>query len=264
MNSKINKGREQFNDENYEKALTYFDSISDDDEDYDYVLIFKITCLMELERYDKALFLIDSLLAEQSDSEFLCYEKVRCHIALGEKQEAFVALKKLERVIDNDNKQVIFDIARFYKSLNDFKNALIFCNRALAIDGNFEEALYEKSLIGIALENDEIVNNATDKLLSISGGVQSKIIPVFLLKLYLGKYGECVDIVDNYLYDLDVEESEMLKTVVFNQLCDYLDVNIHLTEEIDLSINDAIDLLMKYDKNGVRYGVINDAGYMIM
>lgn len=183
MNSKINKGREQFNDENYEKALTYFDSISDDDEDYDYVLIFKITCLMELERYDKALFLIDSLLAEQSDSEFLCYEKVRCHIALCEKQEAFVALKKLERVIDNDNKQVIFDIARFYKSLNDFKNALIFCNRALAIDGNFEEALYEKSLIGIALENDEIVNNATDKLLSISGGVQSKIIPVFIKTL---------------------------------------------------------------------------------
>ena len=44
MDSKINKGRIEFNDENYEKALTYFDAVGEDDEDYDYVLIFKITC----------------------------------------------------------------------------------------------------------------------------------------------------------------------------------------------------------------------------
>ena len=99
MNSKINKGRLQFNDENYEKALNYFDEVDEDDEDYDYVLIFKISCLMELERYDKALFLIDSLLGEDSGDELLLYEKIRCHIALDEKIEALDTLKEFEKVI---------------------------------------------------------------------------------------------------------------------------------------------------------------------
>lgn len=75
MNSKITKGRTEFNDENYEEALKYFDEVREDDEDYMYVLMFKITCLMELERYDKALFLIESLLAEDPEDEFLLYEK---------------------------------------------------------------------------------------------------------------------------------------------------------------------------------------------
>ena len=85
MNSKIKKGRVKFNDENYEEALKYFNEVSEDDEDYMYVLIFKITCLMELERYDKALFLIESLLREDPEDELLLYEKIRCHIALNEK-----------------------------------------------------------------------------------------------------------------------------------------------------------------------------------
>ena len=34
MNSKIDKGRIEFNDENYETALKYFDEVSEDDEDY--------------------------------------------------------------------------------------------------------------------------------------------------------------------------------------------------------------------------------------
>ena len=40
MNAKIKKGRIEFNDENYESALKYFDEVGEDDEDYMYVLIF--------------------------------------------------------------------------------------------------------------------------------------------------------------------------------------------------------------------------------
>ena len=31
MDSKINRGRMEFNDENYEKALLYFDAVDEDD-----------------------------------------------------------------------------------------------------------------------------------------------------------------------------------------------------------------------------------------
>ena len=41
MNSKIKKGRVKFNDANYEEALNYFNQVSEDDEDYTYVIIFK-------------------------------------------------------------------------------------------------------------------------------------------------------------------------------------------------------------------------------
>lgn len=264
MNSKINKGRIEFNDENYEKALTYFDAIEEDDEDYDYVLIFKITCLMELEKYDQALFLIDSLLAEDGEDELLMYEKIRCHIALDEKAEALDTLKKFERIIPKDNKNMMLDVARFYKFLGEYKKALKFCNGALHIDDDFEEAIYEKSLVAIALGNDEIVDNCANKLMDVAGDDQYKILPIFLLKLYCGKFDDCVGIIDDLEDKFQDETCDMLRTVVFNQLCEKLDVNIHLTEDIDLSVGDAIGLLLDYEQTGIKCGIINDANFIIM
>lgn len=264
MNSKIDKGRIEFNDENYEKALAYFDAVDEDDEDYDYVLIFKITCLMELEKYDKALFLIDSILAEDSDDELLLYEKIRCHIALDEKAEALGTLKKFERIVPKDNKNMILDVARFYKFLGEHRMALRFCNMALHIDEDFEDAIYEKSLIGIALDNEEIIDNCADRLIDVVEDDSYKILPIFLLKLYCGKFRDCVGIIDNLEDKFEDETCDMLRTVVFNQLCERLDVNIHFTEEVDLSVAEAIELLLDYEKTGIKYGIVNDVNFIIM
>ena len=264
MNSEIDKGRIEFNDENYEKALTYFDAVEEDDEDYDYVLIFKITCLMELEKYDKALFLIDSLLAEDGEDELLLYEKVRCHIALDEKSEALRTLRKFEHIAPKDNKNMILDIARFYKFLGEYERALRLCNMALYVDDDFEEAIYEKALVALAVDKEEIVDNCANRLLDLAEGDQYKILPIFLLKVYCAKFEDCVNIIDDLEDKFQDETCDMLRTVVYNQLCEKLDVNIHLTEDIDLSVDEALALLLDYEQTGIKYGIINDVNFIIM
>ena len=264
MDSKINKGRIEFNDENYEGALTYFDAVDEDDEDYDYVLIFKITCLMELERYDKALFLIDSLLAEDDEDELLLYEKIRCHIALDERPEALDTLRKFEHIMPKDSKNMMLDVARFYKFLGEFKSALRFCNMALSVDCDFEEALYEKSLIAIAMDNFEIADNSANKLLELADDDGYKVIPVFLFKLYCGKFRECTLLIDELEFKFRDETCDMLRTVLYNQLCETLKVNVHLADDIVLPVGEALELLLEYERTGVNKGNVNGVDFTIM
>ena len=264
MNSKIKKGRIEFNDENYENALKYFDEVDDGDEDYMYVLFFKITCLMELERYDKALFLIEALLKEDPEDELLLYEKIRCHVALNETDEAFAALTRFENLIDSDNRRMLLVVSKFYRILGDSEKALNFCNRALEIDDCFEEAIREKSLIGIDLNDYGMIDACADKLSEIAGNRGMNMISVFLLKLYVSKFDDCLFIIGNLEEDFGDDTIMMLKSIVYKELSDKLGVNVHLTEEADIPIDDAISLLKGYDEHGVSGGVIRGVGFKIM
>lgn len=264
MNSIIKKGRVEFNDENYEEALKYFDEVNDDDEDYAYVLIFKITCLMELKRYDKALFLIESLLMENPEDELLVYEKIRCHIALDEKKEAFSALEKFEEIISPDNKRMLLAVSQFYRILRDYDNALKYCNRSLEIDANFEEAVREKSLIGIDLNDGEIINACADRLLEIVDNDGIEVISAFLLKLFVGRFDDCLLIVDNLIDNFDEDTIKMLKSIVFNQFSEKLGVNVYLNHEVEMPIDDAIMLLKEYDEKGISCGMIQGVAFKIM
>ena len=264
MNSKIKKGRVKFNDENYEEALKYFNEVSEDDEDYMYVLIFKITCLMELERYDKALFLIESLLREDPEDELLLYEKIRCHIALNEKDEAFAALKIFENVISGDDKRMLLCVSKFYRLLGDYDNSLKFCCDALKIDGDFEEAVREKSLIGIALNDYEMINSCADRLCEIISDRGMGMAFVFLLKLYVSRFDDCLLIIDYMGDEFNDDTLERFKSIVFKELCETLDVNLHVVGEAEISVDEAIRLLMDYDENGVDSGRINGVAFKIM
>lgn len=264
MNSKIKKGRVEFNDENYEGALKYFEGVGEDDEDYMYVLIFKITCLMELKRYDEALFLIESLLGEDPEDELLLYEKIRCHIALDEDKEAFDALKTFERVISPDNKRMLLAVSQFYRLLGDYSNALKFCDRALEIDDCFEEAIREKSIIGIDLDDDEMIDSCADRLWGIVDNHGIEVIYVFLLKLFISKFDDCLVIVDNLNGDFGDDSIKMLKSVVYDEFSKKLGVNVHLNEEVEIPVDDAISLLRGYEENGVCCGRINGVSFKIM
>ncbi|MBQ2653717.1 MAG: tetratricopeptide repeat protein [Methanobrevibacter sp.] len=262
MNSKIKKGRVEFNDENYENALKYFDEVGEDDGDYMYVLFFKITCLMELHRYDDALFLIESLLEEDPDDELLNYEKIRCHIGLNEIKEAFLALESFEKIISPDNKRMLLAVSKFYRILGDLENALKYCNKSLEIDSSFEEALREKSLIGIDLDDEDMVDSCADKLLEIVDVRGIGVISVFLLKLSISKFDDCLSIVDNLGDDFDDDAIEMLKSVVYKEFSEKLGVDIQT--DVAIPVDEAISLLRNYDEKGVCCGVVHGVDFKIV
>ena len=57
---------------------------------------------------------------------------------------------------------------------------------------------------------------------------------------------------------------DMLRMVVFNQLCEKLDVNVHVAGDSDLPIGEAIGLLLEYERTGVQRGVVNGVGFTII
>ena len=264
MNSKITKGRSEFNDENYEEALKYFDEVREDDEDYMYVLMFKITCLMELERYDKALFLIESLLAEDPEDEFLLYEKIRCQIALKENENALKTLKIFEKYVSSDNKRMVLAISKFYRILGDLDSALKYCNYALEIDGTFVDAITEKSLIAIDLDDKGMINSCAEDILGVAENDGVRIILAFILKLYVGKFDDCMDIINRFGDEFDVEFCNSLKFVVYSEFSENLGVEIRLNEEAEIPVEDAISLLKDYEECGVSMGVIRGVAFKIM
>lgn len=264
MDSKINKGRMEFNDENYETALKYFDEVSEDDEDYMYVLIFKITCLMELERYDKALFIIESILREDPEDEILLYEKIRCHIALGEDNEALRTLNVFENVISSDDKQMLLAVSKFYNQLDRFDDALRFCDMALGIDGYFEEAIREKSFIAAEIDNAEMIDWCAERLGEIYASNDRSMVFVFLLKLYVGKFDDCLDIVGNLEGNLKDDTILMLKSIVYKVFSEQLGVNIRLSGDADIPLERAISLLKDYRENGIDCGNVCGVEFRIM
>lgn len=264
MNSKIKKGRVEFNDENYEAALKYFDEVREDDEDYMYVLMFKITCLMELERYDKALFLIESLLAEDPEDEFLLYEKIRGHIALGESKNALETLKTFEKLLTPDNKRLVLAISKFYRILGDLDNALKYCNCALEIDSAFEDAINEKALIAIDLDDNAMIDSCANDLLEVIESGSVRMVSAFLLKLYIGNFEDCLNIINCLGDDFDEEFRQMLKFVVFKEFSEKLGVEIRLNDEAEIPVEEAISLLRDYDECGVNSGVIHGVGFIII
>ena len=74
MNSNIVNGKREYDEKNYDAALKYFDRVSSSDEDYSYMLIYKINSLMELEEYEKCLKLLNSLIEDMPYDRLLWYE----------------------------------------------------------------------------------------------------------------------------------------------------------------------------------------------
>ena len=263
MNMNIEKGKKEYDEKNYKRALDYFDKVSCDDENYAYLVIFKINALMELEEYEKCLKFLNSLIGDDPYEEVFWYEKIRCHIFLDQDENALNALHEFERLIDKDDKYFVLSVAKFYDLLDDSQNALKYCNKAIGLDGNYEEAFMLKSQIAGSLDDNDMIVECAEKLIQLAEGNMIKLMLPFLLHLFVGNFRRSYEII-SMMNGVDGEHQEMLKGVIYKQMCEDLNVSIGFSFPVNADIDEILNLLFKYRYDGVKSGTFKDADYIVV
>ena len=264
MNSNIEIGKSLFDKGNYKKALCYFQAIRKDDVDYAYARVYQIYCLVQLKEYKRALKLINPMIEKTPYSEVLWFNKVVCHIFLKEDKLALKGLGELERIIDGADKNSLLHVAKLYNLLNEFDKALLYCNKALAIDNKFKEALHEKSLVAIGRDDDKMIDEVADSLLAISDGDIYNYLPAFLLKMFSKNYKQAYNIVVSCSRDGVSEDiSILLKSVIYDKMCEDLRVTILTNAMIELSMDDALKIMFDFIESGKDSGNIGEVRYFV-
>ena len=265
LNNKIKKGKLEFEKGDYNRALTYLNSVCSEDNDYKIALFYKISCHIKLEEYENALNIIDNLIKDNIYSEFLWFNKVLCHVFLKEDDEAYKTLSEVESVIDEYDKTQLLFIARLYKLIHNDRKALEYCDKALNIDEYYDNALYEKSLVSISLKDDKSVNEIANKLMECADNKIMSRLPIFLLKLFSKNYQDCYDlIVNSDADDINEEYVEMFKGIIFNHICDNFNVDIFIVNETDFTTDDALQILFDYINTGNDHGYDGEMQYFIL
>ena len=265
MEDIIEQGILEFKEKNYEKSLLCFEKIGVGEDKFEIVQIYRVSCLIKLKRYGEALDVINRLIEKNPYEELLWHEKVRCHIFLDEDEKAFSALGELERIVDRNDKEYLVDIARLYYLLGDYDKVVEYCDLALKIDGNYKVALYEKALAASNLEDDQLIDEVSDSILNVSDNDLISILPVFLLKLFSKKYEDCLDLIENIeCDDLKKGHCDLFKGIVYNRMSDDFNAQLLLADEIDLSIDEAIGLMLEFKKFGKDFGEIRGVSYFIL
>lgn len=263
MNLNIEKGKKEYDEKNYRGALIHFEKVSSDDENYAQVIIYKINSLMALKEYQKCLKFINSLIEEHPYEAVFWYEKIRCHIFLNQDEKALKALLEFERLIDSDDKYFVLSVAKFYDLLNDSQNALKYCNKAIELDEDYEEAFQVKSQIAGSIDDVEMVGECAEKLISLANGNIIKLMLPFLLHLLVGNFKRSYEIVP-MMEGLDDEHQEMLKGAIYAQMSEDLDVEIRLSYPVPADVDEILDLMFKYKYGGVKSGTFKGVGYIIV
>ena len=265
MNDEIRKGKEDFENGNYEDALVHFENVGADDINYDYAQLFKSNCLMELKRYGEALETVDSILEANPKNKLAWFCKVLCHIFSHDEKNALKSMNQLIHVVDMDDKYDLVFLAKAYKLLECYDEALKYCDMALDIDENFSDALHEKAFIGMKMDDTEILNQVSEKLLSVSDGGVLSLMPVFLIKLFSKEYSFCLDLIKNGSFNEFHEKNiEMFKGIIYKQICEDYSVNLLVLNGDDLSIDEALEALIGFVENGKSEGQIGEAHYFIL
>ena len=175
------------------------------------------------------------------------------------------ALKEVERVVDVEDKRRLLYVAKFYNMLGVYDKALEYCDKALAIDENFRDALHEKSHVAMRLDDIEMIEEVANKLFETSNNDILSLTPIFLLKLFARKYKEALSLIEDSIDDKNKQETnDLFKTIIYKQICEDLNAQILLSEEMDLSIDDALKLMFEFTESGKNHGVIQGVSYFIV
>lgn len=265
LNNHIENGKNEFDNGNYEKALDHFKLVNSDNEHYEYAQLFVANCLMELKRYDDSLDVVDKLISLNPYNKLAWFNRALCQIFLKEEEKALSTIGEIICLIDLRSKYDLVFVAKLYKLLNIYDEALKFCDLALEIDENFKDALYEKSLVAMRLDDDEIISDVSDRLLELSDGGPLGFMSVFILKLFSKNYSACIDLINGLDGDkFDDEHIMMLKAMVYQQICEDLCVNLLVVNSEDFPLDDALDAMIDFVENKTDNGKINGVQYYII
>lgn len=264
MIDKIKLGKQEFDSKNYEKALGYFNGISEDDELYPVAQFYKFFCLMELKSYSDAIKPINYMIERNPYDGALWGEKARCHILLNEDEKALKALGEMERLVDLNDKDALLRVAQLYSILDRQEKVIEYADKVLAIDENNRMALYEKMSAASSLNDDNMVDEISDKILKISPDGFIGVMPVFMVKFLAGKYEDCYHMVETYGGSIKEDIAETLKVLIYEKLSEELNAQLTLSKVYDLKIDDAIKLMFDFKNNGTDHGVIHGIQYFIL
>ena len=266
MNDKIEQGKSEFEKENYQKALDCFNQIQEGEECYLYAQLHKIDCLMQLKQYKEALEIIDMFIEDTSNVDVFWVEKVRCHLFLHEDAKARNALKELERLYGEDDAEGLVKIAKFYNILNENEKVIEYCDKALAVDENYEPALYEKLIAASALKDEKLIENVSNDILDVCDNTLLGIMPVFTVYMISKKYEKCFELVGNCELGDGIGEEYRLafKSGLCQKLCEDLNVQIGTYEEVDWDIDTIFRILIDFKNNGVDHGEVDGVPYFIV
>lgn len=265
MKSKFKQGIEEFENESYDCALKHFESIGQDDDDYEISLLYKISCLIQLKRYSEALSLSNQLIEKYPNEFPLWFDKARCHILLKEDREVESAMNHLERIVDGTNKVDLLYMAKLFNFLHDNSKALEYVNRALEIDGNYLDALDEKFLTAVQLRDKKSQEEAIVKLYDISDKNLIDSMPLFFMKLFSKDYRGALDLLNDVNVQTEDENYvELYKGAIYKHLTDDLNAQLMLDENIELDVEDAIRIMLEFKENGTDHGQIHGVNYFVL
>lgn len=262
LNLEIENAKQEFDKKNYEGALEILEGAEVDEDYRKLAIILKIASLMGLKRYDECISVIDSYIEEFPHDDFLWSRKVECHYFMGDEENAVKSLSELERITNKDDKYSLVFLAEEFILLNNYEMAIKYCDIALDIDGDFVDAHRQKAMAASAIKDHEMMNECADRLLELYENEFSRAMIPLMLKLFSGRYRDCLDII-NDVDDLDGVHSDMLKGIVYNAIVDDLNVEIRTSAPVELTIDEVLNLLCGYHYDGVGHGEIKGVLYLI-
>lgn len=262
LNLKIEEAKKEFDDKNYVGALEILNGEEFEDEYFKLVMFLKIGCLRGLNRFDEALMVINSAIEKCPFEDIFWAQKVQCHYFNGEKRNAVRALVELERIVDRNDERALVDVSELFSLVGDDEKALKYCDMALSIDGDFVDAVRQKSMIAGSLKDYDMMSDCADRLLELYDKDILKLSIPFMLKLFSKRYDDALSIV-NSVGVLDDEHELLLKSAIHNAMAEDLNIEIRTSAPVEITIDEVLRIFMDYHYRGVQGGEICGANYLI-
>lgn len=262
----IEKSKDEFENGNYELAIKYADEVRFDDKFYELAQFIKSSALIKLKKYDESLKILNELIRDDSYNELFWVDKLYCHVFLNEDEKAIKTLSEIDRIIDKKNKSLLLRVIRLSSLIGEYDMALKYCDYALDVDPNFQEVLYEKAMIVNKFDDKSEFNQISDKLMKLSDNSVLSLLGVFLLNLHSNNYRVAVDIINSMDFSNfeDDEYGELLKGVIYNQICDEFNVSLLIVDAEDLDLDDVLKVMLDFVDDGIDNGVVNGIQYFII